>query len=48
MVSTLPEIDRWRLPYLYSLLAQRRKDHNMVMEGEEDRLEELINILVMH
>ena len=42
------EVDRWRLPYFYFLLAQRREDHNMVMEGEEDRLEELINILVMH
>ena len=47
-VVEVPLVDRWRLPYLCSLLAQRREAHSMVMEAEEDRLEELINSLVMN
>ena len=47
-VVEVPLVDRWRLPYLCSLLAQRREANSMVMEAEEDRLEELINSLVMN
>ena len=42
----VPLMDRWRLPYLCTLLAQRREAHNLVQEEEEDRLEELVNSLV--
>ena len=42
----VPLMDRWRLPYLCTLLAQRREAHNLVQEEEEERLEELINSLV--
>ena len=42
----VPLVDRWRLPYLCFLLAQRSEAHNMVMEAYDDGLEELINSLV--
>ena len=42
----VPPMDRWRLPYLCTLLAQRREAHNLVEEEEEERLEELISSLV--
>ena len=42
----VPPMDRWRLPYLCTLLAQRREAHNLVDEEEEGRLEELISSLV--
>ena len=42
----IPQQDRWRLPYLYSLLSQRREAHNQALEEHEDRLTELIDSLV--
>ena len=47
-VVEVPLVDRWRIPYLSSLLAQRREAHNLVLEADEERLEELINSLVMN
>ena len=44
----VPEVDRWRLPYLCSLLSQRREARNQAMEADETRLEELINSLVLN
>ena len=38
----VPIMDRWRLPYLRSLLSQRRAACSLAMEEEEARLEELI------
>ena len=38
--------DRWRLPYLCSLLSQRGEAHNQALEEHEDRLTELIDSLV--
>ena len=40
--------DRWRLPYLLSLLKQRREVHNLVLENEEEALTDLINSLVIN
>ena len=42
----VPQQDRWRLPYLCSLLAQRREAHSQAMEADEKRLDELIESLV--
>ena len=42
----VPQQDRWRLPYLCSLLAQRREAHGSAMEADEKRLDELIESLV--
>ena len=42
----VPEQDRWRVPYLCSLLRQRGEAHHMAMEEEKQRLTELINSLV--
>ena len=47
-VVEVPTMDRWRLPYLCSLLSQRREAHKLVMEDEETRLDELIESLVMN
>ena len=44
----VPVVDRWRLPYLCSLLSQRREARNQAMEADETRLEELINSLVLN
>ena len=38
--------DRWHLPYLRSLLSQRRHAHSLALEEEETRLTELIDGLV--
>ena len=42
----VPQQDRWRLPYLSSLLSQRREVHNLALEEDEDRLTDLIDSLV--
>ena len=42
----VPQQDRWRLPFLSSLLSQRREAHNMAMKEDEERLTELIDSLV--
>ena len=44
----VPLLDRWRLPYLSSLIAQRREAKNKALENEEKRLDELIDSLVMN
>ena len=38
--------DRWYLPYLKSLLSQRRKAINLALEEEDKRLSKLIDSLV--
>ena len=40
-------LDRWRLPYLRTLLSQRRKAFNLALEDEEKRLDVLISSLVI-
>ena len=42
----VPQQDKWRLPYLCSLLAQRREAHVQAREADEKRIEELIESLV--
>ena len=42
----VPQQDKWRLPYLCSLLAQRREAYVQAMEADEKRIEELIESLV--
>ena len=42
----VPPQDRWRLPYLNSLLCQRREAINLALEDEEDRLSSLIDSLL--
>ena len=42
----VPEQDRWRVPYLCSLLRQRGEAHHMAMEEDNQRSTELINSLV--
>ena len=44
----IPEIDKWRLPYLCSLLSQRSNAHFLAFEAEESRLTDLINSLVIN
>ena len=44
----VPQEDSWRLPYLRSLLSQRREAHNLAVEDEEKRLTDLINSLVIN
>jgi hypothetical protein len=46
--ADVPELDRWRLPYLCSLLSQRCQAYYMVMEHEEEELTTLINSLVVN
>ena len=46
--ADVPVLDRWRLPYLCSLLSQRSQAYYMVMEDEEERLSDLINSLVVN
>ena len=45
-VVEVPIRDRWRLPYLSSLLAQRRRAYELVLEAETSILDDLINSLV--
>ena len=45
-IVEVPIMDRWRLPYLSSLLAQRREAHQLALEQETSRLNDLINSLV--
>ena len=45
-VVEVPVRDRWRLPYLSSLLAQRRRVYELVLETETSILDDLINSLV--
>ena len=42
----VPEQDRWRLPYLFSLLAQRGDAKHSAVVAEETRLGELIDSIV--
>ena len=42
----IPIVDRWRLPYLSSLLAQRRETRILALENEEKYLNDLIDSLV--
>ena len=44
----VPQQDRWRLPYLSSLLSQRREAHTLALEEDENRLTKLINSLVIN
>ena len=41
-------VDRWRLPYLCTLLSQRREASNNALEEEEKRINELIESLVLN
>ena len=45
-VVEVPVRDEWRLPYLSSLISQRREAHLLALEDEEARLTELIESLV--
>ena len=45
-VAEVPPQDRWRLPYLGSLLSQRREARTLALEEEENRLSKLIDSLV--
>ena len=42
----VPQQDKWRLPYLCSLLAQRSEAHRSAEVAEETRLDDLIHSLV--
>ena len=44
----VPMVDRWRLPYLCTLLSQRREASNQALEDEEKRIQELIESLVFN
>ena len=45
-VVEVPLQDRWRVPYLCSLLSQRGEAHSLAMEEEQKRLTTLIDSLV--
>ena len=45
-VVLVPLQDRWRVPYLCSLLSQRGEAYKLAMEEDEKRLTELIDSLV--
>ena len=47
-VIAVPNEDRWRLPYLGTLLSQRREAFTMALETEEKRLTALIDSLVIN
>ena len=47
-VVEVPQQDGWRLPYLSSLLSQRREAHYLALEEEENRLTKLIDSLVIN
>ena len=42
----VPEMDRWRLPYLCSLLTKRREMRTLALENEENYISDLISSLV--
>ena len=44
----VPHQDAWRLPYLVSLLSQRRIASQSAMDIEVERINELISSLVMN
>ena len=44
----VPPMDRWRLPYLCTLLTKKREAFTMAMEEEENRLSRLIASLVFN
>ena len=44
----VPDLDRWRLPYLMSLLRQRREAYTSAEEEHEKELTELIESLVIN
>ena len=44
----VPHQDAWRLPYLASLLSQRRIASQSAMEMEVEQINELISSLVMN
>ena len=43
----VPDLDRWRLNYLMSLLRQRREAYTSAEEEQEKELTELIESLVI-
>ena len=45
-VIQVPLQDRWRVPYLHSLLSQRGEAYKLALEEDEKRLSELIDSLV--
>ena len=47
-IVEVPPMDSWRLPYLWSLLAQKREAHTLALDDKESRLDELIRSLVMN
>ena len=47
-VVEVPPEDSWRLPYLASLLHQRRAAHLLALDLEVERISELINSLVIN
>ena len=42
----VPDMDRWRLPYLCSLLTKRREMRTLALENEENYISDLISSLV--
>ena len=47
-VVDIPQQDQWRLPYLCSLLGQRREAHALALEEDEELLTGLIDSLVIN
>ena len=47
-VVEVPQQDGCRLPYLCSLLSQRREAHFLAMEEDEKRITKLIDSLVIN
>ena len=47
-VVEVPKQDEWRLPYLCSLLSQRRQAHDLALEEEEKYLTDLIESLAVN
>ena len=46
--AMVPHLDRWRLPYLVNLLSYRLQAHYLADMEEEQRLQSLINSLVIN
>ena len=42
-VVEVPPMDRWRLPYLGSLLSQRRAEHDLALELQCVHLEQIFS-----
>ena len=42
----VPEVDRWRLPYLSRLFSQRKETGIKALKEEKERLDGLINSLL--